>query len=283
MHYIILVAMIIMVNNAHAATTFPTGLTWDWNINGAVSPSDMNEADVYDVDLFDNDAATIAALKEGGKRVICYFSGGSYEEWRDDADQFQDGDLGAKLDGWPGENWLDHRSDNVRKIMAARLDVAKEKGCDAVEPDNMDGYANNNGVGLSADDQLDYNRYIAEEAHKRDLAVGLKNDAEQAAELEPYFDFVVIESCHVYNECDAYQAFQAAGKALFSAEYDVDNFDQMCETAVRYGLHSVHFALALDGSLYRPCPAPESQGITPQAAPTPQTNAKKQCYCRKTD
>ncbi len=58
--------------------------------------------------------------------------------------------------------------------MLRRLDLAVTKGCDGVEPDNMDGYANDSGFPLTAEDQLTFNRFIANEAHRRGLAVGLK-------------------------------------------------------------------------------------------------------------
>jgi hypothetical protein len=49
--------------------------------------------------------------------VICYFSAGSYEDWRTDANQLDSGDLGYTLDGWPDERWLDIRSDSILVIM----------------------------------------------------------------------------------------------------------------------------------------------------------------------
>lgn len=47
--------------------------------------------------------------------------------------------------------------------MAERMDLALSKGCDGVEPDNVDGYANSNGLGLTAANQLEYNKYLAQE------------------------------------------------------------------------------------------------------------------------
>jgi hypothetical protein len=58
--------------------------------------------------------------------------------------------------------------------MAARLDAIKAKGFDAVEPDCIDGYTNNTGFTLTAQDQLDYNKWIADQCHQRGLSVGLK-------------------------------------------------------------------------------------------------------------
>ena len=95
---------------------------------------------VFDIDLYSNPVETIEYLHELDRRVICYFSAGSYEDWRDDESDFDEEDLGDDLDGWPGERWLKLDSENVRAIMTKRLDLAAEKGCDAVDPDNVDGY-----------------------------------------------------------------------------------------------------------------------------------------------
>ena len=95
---------------------------------------------VFDIDLYSNPVETIEYLHELDRKVICYFSAGSYEDWRDDEGDFEEDDLGDELDGWPGERWLRLDSENVREIMTKRLDLAAEKGCDAVDPDNVDGY-----------------------------------------------------------------------------------------------------------------------------------------------
>jgi len=102
----------------------------------SVSP----DVDIYDIDLFTNPQSTIDKLHQLGKKVICYFSAGSYESFRPDSSEFQPSDLGKELDGWPGEKWLDLGSSNVRRIMAARIALAASKGCDGIDPDNVDGY-----------------------------------------------------------------------------------------------------------------------------------------------
>jgi hypothetical protein len=95
---------------------------------------------IYDLDLYDNDAETFKALHKAGKKVICYFSAGSWENWRDDKNQFKKADLGKTMDGWPDEKWINLRSKNVRNIMKKRIKYAADKGCDAIDPDNVDGY-----------------------------------------------------------------------------------------------------------------------------------------------
>lgn len=79
--------------------------------------------------------------------------------------------------------------------MTSRMKLAVQKGCDAVDPDNMDGYTNDNGFKLTAAQQLKYNKFIADLAHKHNLAVGLKNDLNQIKDLVSSFDFAVNEQC----------------------------------------------------------------------------------------
>lgn len=173
--------------------------TWQLQLQGAINTS-YNVA-VYDIDLFDTPQATIDALKAQGKRVVCYFSAGSSEDWRPDYAKFKPADMGNALDGWAGERWLDTRSANVRAIMQARMDLAISKGCDGIDADNVDGYTNNPGLPLTAATQLDYNRFLADQAHARGLAIGLKNAVAQLSDLAPSFDFAVNEQCFQYNEC----------------------------------------------------------------------------------
>lgn len=121
------------------------GTSWQIVLNSSLDidprhPSVTPDVEVFNIDLFDNSAQTIAALHSLNKKVICYFSAGTFEEWRPDASEFAKSDLGKAMDDWPGEKWLDLRSENVRSIMARRIKLAAEKGCDGIDPDNVDGY-----------------------------------------------------------------------------------------------------------------------------------------------
>ena len=174
---------------------------------------------MYDIDLFETSQATIQALQQQGRIVICYFSAGSWENWREDANSFPSSVLGKTLDGWPDEKWLDIRSSEVRNLMKIRLERAVTKGCDGVEPDNVDGYANDSGFPLKASDQLDYNRFLAKEAHDRGLSIGLKNDLDQVSALVQDFDWALNEQCLEWDECDALLPFINANKAVFHVEY----------------------------------------------------------------
>jgi hypothetical protein len=231
--------------------------TWQWQLAGTIKTS--YQVAVFDIDLFDTPAATIQALHAEGKKVVCYFSAGSSENWRPDFAQFQPAEMGNALDDWPGERWLDTRSANVRKIMQARLDLAASKGCDGVEPDNVDAYINGSGFALNAATQLDFNRFLANEAHKRRLSIGLKNDLDQLADLVGDFDFAVNEQCHEFNECGGYQVFIASGKPVFNAEYaaayrtNPAARSALCADARARQFRTLVLPLALDDSFRYSC------------------------------
>ncbi|MCA9635644.1 MAG: endo alpha-1,4 polygalactosaminidase [Myxococcales bacterium] len=222
----------------------PPGTSWQWQIDGEAIDTSFDVA-MYDVDLFELTDAELATLKGAGRAVICYFSAGSYEEWRPDAGDFPMAALGDPLDGWPGERWLDIRDPGVRAVQAARMDLAQSRGCDGVEPDNVDGFLNATGFPLSADDQLEFNLWLASEAHARGLSVGLKNDLEQIPELSPAFDWALDEECAAYDECDLLSPFIDQGKAVFHVEY-VDDIadgpalaDAVCPGALALGFSTL--------------------------------------------
>ena len=231
--------------------------TWQWQLQGTINTG--YDVDIYDIDLEETPVQTIADLHAAGRKVICYFSAGSYEEWRSDAGDFAGQDLGRNLDGWPGERWLDIRSDGVFQIMLARLDTAVAKGCDGVEPDNVDGYANDSGFALAADDQLAYNRMIANAAHERGLAVALKNDLDQVPALVNYFDFAVNEECMQYSECDVLAPFVAADKPMLHVEYDsryvnnASNRSALCDATAAMQFSTLILPLDLDDSFRFSC------------------------------
>lgn len=223
----------------------PAHLAWQIQYSGPVDPS-ATPADAYDIDGFDATAATVAAIHARGMKAICYFSAGSVEDWRPDSAQFPAQAVGNPLDGWPGERWLDVRQiAALEPIMDARLDMCAQKGFDAADPDNVDGYANDTGFPLTAADQLAYDRMLAADAHARGLAVALKNDLDQIPDLVGSFDLAVDEQCHEYAECDALAPFTAAGKPVIDVEYAISH-DAACSDAAARGFMTARKHLALD-------------------------------------
>jgi hypothetical protein len=228
-------------------------VSWYWQLQGPVDNS--RPAAVYDVDGFQTRASEVAALHAQGKRVVCYIDAGTWERFRPDAGRFPRSSLG-RGNGWPGERWLDVRRLQVLEpIMAARLRMCARKGFDGLEPDNIDGFENHTGFAISAAAQLRYDEWIATEAHTLGLAVLQKNDPEQARTLQPFFDGVLDEQCNQYHECSSFKPYLAAGKPVMNAEYEPALYPGFCAADARAGISGALYGLALDGKLYRPCPA----------------------------
>jgi len=230
--------------------------TYQWQLTGTIDTSVAVQ--MYDIDLFDNTAATISTLHSQGRAVICYFSS-QYENWRPDASSFTSAVLGSNLDDWAGEKYVDIRSTVVRNIISARLDLAVTKGCDGVEPDNVDSYEADSGFPLTAADQLDFNRFIATQAHARGLSVGLKNDLDQSTALEPSFDWALNEQCNQYKECSSLNNFISKGKAVFNTEYS-GSAASVCPAMVALKFSSLLKSLSLDASIKAQCCTYQTNG-----------------------
>ncbi|MFD9126487.1 endo alpha-1,4 polygalactosaminidase [Kitasatospora sp. NPDC059571] len=227
----------------------PAGVAWQWQLGGKVDQS--VDVPVYDIDGFENDAGVVSALHAKGRKVICYINVGAWESFRSDAGAFPESVRGSG-DGWDGERWLDIRQlDKLRTLMGARFDMCRDKGFDAVEPDLVEGYANKTGFPLTADDQLRFNRMIADLAHERGLGVGLKNDLAQIPALVDVFDFSVDEQCAEFDECAALTPFIKQNKAVLHVEYNVQPAD-FCGRARSLGLSSMAKHKELD-AWRKPC------------------------------
>jgi hypothetical protein len=225
--------------------------TWQWQLSGNINTN--YDVDLYDVDLYDTNIETIKELKNNNKIVICYFSAGSYENWRDDKLLFNVSELGNNLDGWEDEKWLNINSLNVKEIMKKRIDFAKEKGCDGIEPDNVDGYINNTGFNLTFDEQITFNTFLSNYAHSLNLLIGLKNDLEQANKLKDIFDFSITEQCFEFNECNNAKYFTDINKPVFNAEYILDNRNNNCIKSLDINIRTLYLPLELDDEFRYSC------------------------------
>lgn len=239
------------------------GTTWNYEL--MTTAEDVSgDAEVWDIDLFNNDESVINSLRSAGKKVLCYFSAGSFEDWRPDKDEFRDEDMGNQVSGWAGEKWLNTNSDNVRRIMRARLDMAVQKRCDGVEPDNVDAYDNDNGLDLEEPDAVDYVTFLADEAHSRNLSLALKNAGSIVPSVIGIVEYCVQEQCIEYNNCDQFTPFIQANKPVFHVEYPkgdstsnnnlvaTDTTDSICENPAAAGFSTIIKNIDLDDWI-QPC------------------------------
>jgi hypothetical protein len=228
----------------HTIRSLPIKAMWQIQYTGKIDST--LDVDIYNLDLFDTDSTTISQLHERGIFVMCYFSAGSFEDWRVDAGRFPLEVLGKNMEGWPGERWLDIRQiESLKPIMESRLDLATQKGCDGVDPDNVNGYTNDTGFPLVYKDQIHFNVFLAEAAHQRGLKIGLKNDLEQIPDLLPYFDWELNEECFEFNDCQALQPFVQAGKPVFVIEYET-KAEEFCPKANELNFNALQKNRGLD-------------------------------------
>jgi hypothetical protein len=237
-------------SGSHWTPTSTAPISWYWQLQGTVNLS--VPAQVYEIDGFNATTATVSALHAQGKKVICYIDFGTSETNRADIGAFPASVQGL-ANQFPGEQWLDIRQLGVLEpIMTARMQMCVAKGFDALEADNVDGYANATGFPLNASDQLTYDTWIATTAHGLGLSVGLKNDNDQAAQLQPYFDWALDEQCNEFSQCGTESAFTTANKAVFNAEYTGATF---CAADVAAHINGALFDVGLTGAIYQPCTA----------------------------
>jgi len=219
------------------------GLTWQIQFAGTLAPT---SAEVIDLDGVETTKAQVAALHAQGKKVICYFNAGGYETWRPDHKKFPKKVIGKPLGDWPGERWLDIRKvKTLMPIMTKRIQQCKAKGFDAVDPDNMDGYANApTGFPLKRKHAVAYLKALRKAAHARGLAIGLKGSLEIIGKATPLVEFAINEQCLQFDECGAYSPLIRAGKPVFHIEYQ-GSMASLCPR-VPAGFSTVRKNLELD-------------------------------------
>lgn len=138
---------------------------------------------------------------------------------------------------WPGELLFDtstqSKRDALLAIVSAWIDDCARNGFDAIEADNLDTYSRSGGA-LSIAGNLAFARAFAAHAHALGLAVAQKNGLELGPRgPQAGFDFAIVESCQVWDECGAYIA--QYGDHVLAIEYtdtDPRHFEAAC---ARYG------------------------------------------------
>lgn len=189
-----------------------------------------------------------------GKTLVCYTNCGAYEvgHWNEALlAPNRAALLGKAMSGYPEERWLDiRRLDDMRGLIRDKFQRAAQLGCQALVCDNTEAWitgtdgdggaaigvyraqglealkqhagreaAERTGFAIGYDDQIRFNRMLAEEAHSACLSIGLINDVFQIAELANDFDFALNEQCHHCGWCDLYKPFTAAGKPVLHLEF----------------------------------------------------------------
>jgi hypothetical protein len=194
-------------------------------------------ADVFVTDLFDTEVAQVASLHAAGRLALAYFSAGSFEPWRPDADQFPERTIGSPLANYPDERWLDIRSANVRAIMQARLELARDKGFDGVFPGSLNAYRSDTGFALNETDQLAFDRFLSTQARALGLTPGLSGDFALTTQLVAAFDWAIVMGCLAADSCEALRPLLDQHKAVFDLETTTTgDLSVLCSRAQALGI-----------------------------------------------
>ena len=215
-------------SNAKHFVPDPKSTVWQYQLSDKGTVKYIPGVNLYVIDL-DTARKEIPRLKNLDKniKVVCYYSAGTYEAARRDADQdrgensfdpktYLKDALLEPMEGWPDETWLDVTKKRVWYMNKKRMRFAKEIGCDGVDPDNVDYYSVNSKV-VSRKESAAFVNYLTTKAHDLGLGIGLKNAVELIKDV-PDVDWYINESCVTFGECDRY-ASVVEKKAVMAVEY----------------------------------------------------------------
>lgn len=236
------------VASTNGVTRYIPNVVSSFHIQLQGTPDFSLAVDVMETDLYSTNAADVARLHSNGAYAIAYMNTGAWQPGMPDSNDYPASVIGTiPMKGWHEERWLDIRQiETLRPIIHAKMQLAKDKGFDAVDPDNMDGYTNTQEFGLTKADQIAFNKMVAEEAHSVGLAVMLKNGGDMMADLVNDFDGTVAEQAFKYHEAEIYQPMRDANKPVFLIEYNKPKKSQIQE-AISRGFNVVQAKLALKG------------------------------------
>jgi len=224
---------------------------WDWQLS---APFDLNRSvKIYALDPDNVSRRQIEALKNRDIKTVCYVSIGTLENYREDVADFPANIIGKTYEEWPDERFLDiRRHDLLFLLMRARFQRCKDRGFDAIEPDNMDVHDNESGCDVTREDMLSYILGLAEIAHDMGLEFAQKNVPELTAPLAAKLDFIIMEECYKDGWCEDALPYLRLGKDVLDAEYRESgtNRDAACAYAGNHGIKMIFKTLDLTADLW---------------------------------
>jgi hypothetical protein len=212
----------------------PSGkVSWDLELGadlgaGFIVPSGVT---LLDIDGFGATASLVADLKKKGIYTVCYLNGGSYEPFRPDSAQYPEYLKVQQDPDWPDEYFLDvtdvfKPNSVLAKILRNRIQMCKQKGFDAIDPDNLQNDQNVTDGSITTPQQIDFNGWVADTAHGFGLAAFQKNGPDKVLMKDrtgkmmvEKFDGILNEQCQEYDECTTLEEFSKRGKLTLNVEY----------------------------------------------------------------
>ena len=240
----------------------PSGkVAWDWQIGASSDSAIVVPAGVtlMDLDGFNTSAAKVADLRSRGVYTVCYIDAGSFEPGRPDSAQYPSYLKIQQDPDWPAEYFLDvtdvfKPNSVLASILVKRMQMCKAKGFDALEPDNLQNDENVSDGRITAQQQLDFNGWIADRAHENGLAVFQKNGPDKILQRDrtgkmmvEKFDGILNEQCQEYAECGALAEYTKRGKLALNVEYR-KSVALNCASLLASGVNALKKDLGLAGA-----------------------------------
>lgn len=207
-------------------------ISFDW-VLGKSNSNDSFNTSIVDLDAFETSSETVFKLHTQGKKVIAYLSVGTIENTRSDSHLLPKEIIGNIYPQWPEEKWLDIRKlDKMKPWLSSRLSMIKQKGFDAIEPDNLDAYENNTGFDINLIDTKTFCDYLISLSHSMGLGIGQKNMPELAIEYSSKFDWALIEDAFYQGWSKELKPYIDKNKPVFSVDYTDNVPQEIFETTI---------------------------------------------------
>ncbi len=200
-------------------------------------------------------AGKIAELHARGVKVVCHFDTGAIHLTDPDAKKFPgysatmvpnrpDAPIAGSVIGWSVSetNNLEERYLDIReasrplwtKYMWKRFDLAKQIGCDGIDGDrnnsNSSASPPYSGFDIGALEVLSWYHELAMQSHMRELAAGMRNGQNVPSLVDTgatEFDFMFIDRCGEYGDCDMTRPFIQLQRVVFAIDYVTNEFSGM--------------------------------------------------------
>ncbi|HEU0029554.1 MAG TPA: endo alpha-1,4 polygalactosaminidase [Kofleriaceae bacterium] len=108
----------------------------------------------------------------------------------------------------------------IQPLIDKRIELAKTIGCDGVTGEHNDRVGSTSGFTITGDDVVAWYKAIATATHARELSAGMWDGNLFTPGLVADYDWMLIERCAEFGDCDTSRSFTMADKAVFALDYD---------------------------------------------------------------
>lgn len=252
------------------------GLSWQYQLDGVINT--QVDADVYTIDL-SYARSDVEEIKALNKFAVCSFSAGTNEDFRFDSADIPDAIQGEFYDEFGSERVLNIRAlESLKPIMEARLDDCVDKGFDGVLLEKVSLFDHTSiaergtSFNIEQAENVRYIQWFAAEAHKRGLALGLKDGVGLVNRVLDDIDFMVADSCFASDWCADAAVVTDANKPVFMVEFAENQveLEAMCQTANTYQFSGILRDYQVDGNgdAYQACDIEQGEWWKPAVGTT---------------